>query len=108
MTQSRHQGNIDFPENGSWSWFEISILKCNGYPKERNGKPLTWRSHENSVDSTRLSRYIQHFDTHHEIWRELRDGDSLGVFGCARQPGWMCVGREAKLVLHLFDGNYVD
>ena len=117
-TKSKHQGYVEFPENGSWSWFEVGILsKDKGYGSEaerirtkqsEDGETLlTFKSHENKVHDRGYVQYTNHFGAHHPIWEELREGDSLGIFGCVRQPGWACRGREAVLELYYFDGDCV-
>ena len=124
-TKSRHQGFVDFPENGSWSWFEVAILsEGKGYGPEieriRSDDEglMTYKSHDNRVTvdedlegldlrDHNYSSYTGNFGTHHPIWGKLREGDSLGVFGCVRQPNWKCLGRAARLELYHFDGDCV-
>ena len=110
-TKSKHQGYVEFPENGSWSWFEVGILsKDKGYGSEaerirtkqsEDGETLlTFKSHENKVHDRGYVQYTNHFGAHHPIWEELREGDSLGIFGCGEVRDQF-EGREYVILVSL-------
>lgn len=60
VTKSRDQGWVSRPEDGSWSWFELSIFPNSKTNVARNmdNTPLSWRSHNNQMASrsTRTER----------------------------------------------------
>ncbi|KAL5513902.1 hypothetical protein ACEPAG_2663 [Sanghuangporus baumii] len=110
-TVSHHQGWVEFPDRGSWSWFELAIVSANAQVdsngqvaydsvKKAGSKVLAWLSHSHPVDQNGTFETFEHrFPDNHEIWRHLQVGDRLAVFGCAQYPNWRCHGRDVELKL---------
>ncbi|KAG5643272.1 hypothetical protein DXG03_001239 [Asterophora parasitica] len=103
-TKSRDQGFVDFPDAGSWSWFEIVVLESPeaSEPKVKDGLALVWLSHENKLGEedyeTQLGPVL---DENHDIFSGLEAGNALGVRVCARFPGWENHASQGRLVLKI-------
>lgn len=124
FTYCEHQGWVSMPGHGSWSWFELAILKnaasnqssepgviaqtseSSGLERikvREDGQPLRWVSHRIPVPQkkpTHLDGPL--FDTEHELFTFLEVGDSVGVFACAQFGAWRCKGLEGVLKLEKF------
>ncbi|KAL5480183.1 hypothetical protein ACEPAI_1453 [Sanghuangporus weigelae] len=108
-TVSHHQGWVDFPDKGSWSWFELAIVSASAQVdsngnvaydsvKKAGDKTLAWLSHSHPVDQKGTFETFEHsFPYNHEIWKHLKVGDRLAVFGCAQYPRWSCTGCDVEL-----------
>lgn len=109
-TESRHQGWVSLPDQGSWSYFSLAILSPGGtgdvgmdrVRMREDGGQMMWTSHHNPVESRDWAFRSRTFDAQHEIWSLLRPGDSIGLVACAQFPGWRCEGREADITLNRF------
>ena len=105
VTLSRDQGWCNDPSQGSWSWFEVVILAPAGDDKQTvaikkgsDGKDLVWTSHKNPVASDAFAwRKGERFESDHEIWRQLAEGDSIGVRVCAQYGKWGNTAKEGIL-----------
>ncbi|KAH6893795.1 acyl transferase/acyl hydrolase/lysophospholipase [Coprinopsis sp. MPI-PUGE-AT-0042] len=99
-TDSSDQGDVGDMQAGSWTWFELVILRgdsTSDEPKYKDGKELAWRSHSNRLaDPT--------FTTQ-------RDGDSPSItrhfgaiFNCRSEllanleASWGRFGRSARVL----------
>lgn len=121
MTMSKDQGRL-MNETGSWSWFEVGIVKGDYRPikgdicvtleedvsaKERlttkldpRRMPLRWVSHNNTISGHRFSSCMGvEFGPQHPIFRLMEPGDRLGVWMCARHNGWACKAQSASLIV---------
>jgi len=95
-TSSHDQGWAT--HNGSWSWFDVSVVSPNGRVKNRpNGEPLTWKSHSNLVASEAPVALAGTFEVDHEIWRNLANGDRIAVSIAAQFGGWANHAKEGTL-----------
>ena len=81
-TTAHDQGGVDFPEVGSWSWFDVMILESRDSttPKVKNGRSLVWESHRNEVmakktdfdpEKSYMPRSGVRFDKNHELLNSL-------------------------------------
>ena len=103
--ESHDQGWCSDPSQGSWSWFEVVILAPPGddgqtavIKKGSDGRDLVWTSHTNPLRSDGFAwRKGKRFESDHEIWRQLAEGDSIGVRVCAQYPGWKNTAKEGVL-----------
>lgn len=69
-----------------------SSINANDYDGEARLNPITrepllWVSHHNAHEELHLHEGIV-FDHDHEIWHDLKEGDTLGVWMCGRYSGW--------------------
>lgn len=74
-TNSHDQGAFDFPEAGSFSWFDLMILESADAttPKVVNGRTLVWSSHHNSLDAKGVDWLYRGkiFDKSHEMLQSI-------------------------------------
>ncbi|KDQ12094.1 hypothetical protein BOTBODRAFT_56964 [Botryobasidium botryosum FD-172 SS1] len=95
-TSSHDQGWAT--HDGSWSWFDISILTPDDQVKVRHdGGECLWKSHSNRVASQHPVDLSSTFDLDHEIWKNLEEGDRIAVSVVAQYGGWANHAREGKL-----------
>ncbi|KAF9487998.1 FabD/lysophospholipase-like protein [Pleurotus eryngii] len=91
QTTAHDQGYASFPDQGSWSWFDVAILESpeSNAPLVRDGLTCLWRSHSNIIgfgqDTTTAGEI---FDKEDDLFRVLQPGDVLAVIVCARFLGW--------------------
>jgi hypothetical protein len=74
FTTAHHQGGIDHPEEGLWSWFDVVVLNSpdSKSPKVKDGRELIWLSHEIPTDHDGYTG--QHgvmFDRKHDLLNSL-------------------------------------
>ncbi|KAF7433810.1 hypothetical protein PC9H_005776 [Pleurotus ostreatus] len=104
QTTARDQGYVSFPDEGSWSWFDIAILASpeSTTPLVRGGLTCLWRSHCNVIgygkDTTTVGEV---FDKEDDLFKVLQPGDVLAVMVCARFPGWENNATSASLEFRL-------
>ena len=102
VTLSRDQGWCGDPSSGSWSWFEIVILRGDSQQVVKKsavgGKDLVWISHHNPIASKQYS-WLEGsiFGSDHELWKHLAEGDRIAVRACAQYGGWCCSAMEGFL-----------
>jgi hypothetical protein len=108
-TYSHDQGWCSNPSAGSWSWFELVILSPQGdddvlsRKKGADGNDLVWHSHSNPVASREFSGVEgSRFESDHDIWKHLKEGDRIGVNVCAQFFGWENIAREGILKVEEF------
>ena len=104
VTYSQDQGWADFPDQGSWSWFDVCIADAAFHVRTReDGSRLQWTSHCNPITSEELGeRRGKLFSPQHEIWSYLMEGDLILVKACARFPGWANYASRGDLFIWKF------
>ncbi|CAE6486199.1 unnamed protein product [Rhizoctonia solani] len=102
VTMSRHQGWVSDRDAGSWSWFEFCITGPTDQSTTRaavkcrpNGDEMSWYCLEHPVDHETADiqdEFAEHkssvFDSDHELWTQIEEGDVLQVVMKARFGGW--------------------
>ncbi|KAF7976548.1 hypothetical protein HWV62_6199 [Athelia sp. TMB] len=112
FTKAHDQGGVDFPELGSWSWFDVLILEsCDSTtPKVKNGRSLVWASHRNETvtedtDVDPEESYLPCpgaiFDKDHELLNSLDVGNVIAVRVCAQFKGWENHAQSGRLVIRM-------
>ncbi len=77
QTTARDQGYASFPDQGSWSWFDVAILESpeSTTPLVRDGLTCLWRSHCNvfgfGQDTTTAGEI---FDKEDDLFKVLQVG----------------------------------
>ena len=127
VTNSTHQGWVSLPDQGSWSWWDLGVVRGS----VGTGTPLcSFVSHRHGVHDYRNQEHLvllgRNFMMDHELWTSydqqynetsestlvassmdtdggaVWDGDRIAVYGCAQYPGWMCRGAWAKLEFEVY------
>ncbi|KAF8742943.1 hypothetical protein RHS02_02522, partial [Rhizoctonia solani] len=103
VTMSRHQGWVGDRNAGSWSWFEVRVAQpvdkedTNRLEVKRHldGSEMSWCSHAHPVDqetAQQQENFAEHkglvFDSDHELWDEVGEGDVLQVVMKVQFGGW--------------------
>ena len=135
IMNSSHQWWVSLPDQGSWSWWELGVVRGS----IGNGILLrSFVSLRHGVHDHRNQEHLvlhgQNFKMDHELWTgydpqynetsestlvapsmdmdggPVRDGDRIVVYSCAQYPGWVCRGAWAKLEFEVYwepwnDGN---
>ena len=70
-TNAHNQGTAENPESGTWTWFDIVVLKSpsDTTPKTlKDGRSLVWMSHTTDINQSEdVFRDGLVFDRHHEL-----------------------------------------
>ena len=127
VTNSTHQGWVSLPDQGSWSWWDLGVVRGS----IGTGTSLrSFVSHRHGVHDYRNQEHLillgQNFTMDHELWTgydpqydetskstlvapsmdtdggAVRDGDRIAVYGCAQYPGWMYRGAWVKLEFEVY------
>ncbi|GJJ13002.1 hypothetical protein Clacol_007251 [Clathrus columnatus] len=115
-TNSHDQGWYNYPDSGSWTWFEVALVEHDASGNLRvkvrrsiendssagdintpeiattllnDAQPLSWISHRNRQGS--VSFIVQEgieFGPDHEIWQHISEGDQILVRACAKYGSW--------------------
>ncbi|KDQ58488.1 hypothetical protein JAAARDRAFT_78212 [Jaapia argillacea MUCL 33604] len=106
-TNARDQGWATHPDQGLWSWFELAILPkgfntgdavpVDKIKKAKDGSPLTFISHRLPLSSTYEDQTGMLFEKDHELFKNLADGDVIGVLACAQFAAWKCDARSGNM-----------
>ncbi|ELU45346.1 hypothetical protein AG1IA_00629 [Rhizoctonia solani AG-1 IA] len=107
VTMSRHQGWVGdrnvTKKAGSWSWFEVRVAQPvdkgdtnrSEVKRHLDGSEMSWRSHAHPVDqetAQQQGNFAEHkglvFDSDHELWDEVGEGDVLQVVMKVQFRGW--------------------
>ncbi|CAE6422266.1 unnamed protein product [Rhizoctonia solani] len=111
ITMSHHQGWIDNPHAGSWSWFELRIARpvsedASKFEVKRRpgGDEASWWSHSHPVEqeiAIKEQEFLEHkgfvFGPGDELWDEIEEGDVLQVMLKAQFSGWSNVASDGAL-----------
>ncbi|KIK65149.1 hypothetical protein GYMLUDRAFT_258629 [Collybiopsis luxurians FD-317 M1] len=100
-TDSRAQVQQDGHGAGNWTWFEIAILPnedATEPKKDKHGKEMAWRSHNNQLGNRATRHYGVIFDRRSELLANFEVGDVLAVRVCARFPGWTNIATEGYIM----------
>ncbi|KDN49271.1 hypothetical protein RSAG8_01973, partial [Rhizoctonia solani AG-8 WAC10335] len=133
VTMSHHQGWVSDRNAGSWSWFEFQVARptdqdatCATAKLRPNGDEISWRCLAHPVDrksAKRQNGFAEHkgsvFDSDHELWTQIEEGDVLQVVMKARFGGWSNTASDGILrigtwwepsieMLRLMDKNHSD
>ncbi|GAB1519549.1 hypothetical protein RhiTH_002617 [Rhizoctonia solani] len=88
---------------GSWSWFEVRVAQPvdkgdtnrSEVKRHLDGSEMSWRSHAHPVDqetAQQQGNFAEHkglvFDSDHELWDEVGEGDVLQVVMKVQFRGW--------------------
>lgn len=86
------------PAISNKSGFEVCVKR------REDGSELSWESHQNPCEQKEpFNWYVgKEFDSSHELWRYLKHGDFLAVFGVAIYRFWQCNGLQAYLLFDTF------
>jgi hypothetical protein len=100
---------------GSWSWFELQLARPTNEDSDidrvevklrANQDKASWRSHSHPVDretAAQQGRFAEHrgtvFDSDHELWEEVKEGDVLQVVAKARFGGWANAASDGMLII---------
>ncbi|CEL63025.1 Cyanovirin-N homolog OS=Neurospora crassa (strain ATCC 24698 / 74-OR23-1A / CBS 708,71 / DSM 1257 / FGSC 987) GN=NCU05495 PE=1 SV=2 [Rhizoctonia solani AG-1 IB] len=90
ITDSHDQGWADYPDIGWRSWFSLRIVRPDEHSLTRSvDREREWKSHSNRIadHTTRHYRGLL-FDSSHEIWAHLSEGDRLEVMVHTQFRGW--------------------
>ncbi|KAF7976534.1 hypothetical protein HWV62_6170 [Athelia sp. TMB] len=115
FTMAHNQGDVEFPEAGSWSWFDVMILNSreDTTPKVKNGRCLVWLSHSNPLttapegsdsepeEKSNVPRSGFIFDKDHELLCLLEPGNVIAVRVCAQFSGWENHAHSGRLVVRM-------
>ena len=105
-TNSHDQGWASDPNAGSWTWFELSIIRQDPQSgewfevleqAETNSEPYRFVSHHNLVAQGEPQDLTGTFEADHEIFKLLQPNDRVVVSACARFGGWGNTGLSARL-----------
>lgn len=124
--RSRDQGWSSNPDEGSWSWFEASLVQLPstdedeqeqfddaaewtgsyewiGEWMERQGERLQnqprYKIHTNKHASTEVEQYTIELTDEHELVQRVEEGDSVVLWACAWFPGSENRVYEAKITV---------
>ncbi|KZV63726.1 hypothetical protein PENSPDRAFT_200953 [Peniophora sp. CONT] len=91
LTIGKDQGWANYPEHGSYSWYEVRIGRLNG----GSAPAARWRSHYNELCGRAFARSAGPLHpVHVEEWGA---DDVIGVWACAQFRGWSNTGEAAEL-----------
>jgi len=80
-TRSHDQGWVTSPDDGAWSWFELSIMpnaNSTEIKKDKDGLELSWRSHVNRLAKDTYARYFGYeFDQNSKLFQSLQVRESF-------------------------------
>ncbi|CAE6474973.1 unnamed protein product [Rhizoctonia solani] len=106
VTMSHHQGWVSDRDGGSWSWFEFQVATDQGdvpalVKRQSNGDEISWCCLEHPVDRETAEvqgDFAKHegsiFDSDHELWTQIEEGDVLQVVMKAQFGGWSNVASD--------------
>ncbi|QRW17423.1 cyanovirin-N [Rhizoctonia solani] len=99
ITESHDQGWADRRDIWWRSWFSLRISGRDEHSLNRNvDREREWKSHSNQLaDYTTRRLYGLLFDSSHEIWKYLDEGDRLEVMVHAQFRGWENHGERGIL-----------
>ncbi|KAI0311486.1 hypothetical protein OF83DRAFT_755571 [Amylostereum chailletii] len=87
ITISSDQGWASYPEHGSYSWFDIGLLR----PSSDGNQEVCWRtSHHNQLakkESVRREGSVITMED--KMWDNVKVGDVIAVRVCAQFGGWV-------------------
>ncbi|KAH7327578.1 hypothetical protein B0J17DRAFT_561054, partial [Rhizoctonia solani] len=91
ITHSHDQGWTTDPKTSSYSWFSIRVIRADDHSLtgSMENQDIEWKSHSNAVASKDTERHEgKIFDSNHEVWTHLGEGDYLEVTANAQYGGW--------------------
>ncbi|KAH7343208.1 hypothetical protein B0J17DRAFT_713405 [Rhizoctonia solani] len=128
VTMSHHQGWVGDRNAGSWSWFELQLARPTeqGVKRRPDGGDMSWCCLTHPVDEETAGAqgdFSEHngskFDSNHELWDLIEEGDVLQVVMKAQFGGWSNTASDGVLrvstwwepsfdMLELMDRNNSD
>ncbi|CAE6530240.1 unnamed protein product [Rhizoctonia solani] len=109
ITMSHHQGWVGDRNAGSWSWFELQLARPIGHMEVKrrpDGGEMSWCCLEHPVDEETAhgqGDFAEHkgsaFDSNHELWNLIEEGDVLQVVMKAQFGGWSNTASDGILII---------
>ena len=99
--RSKVQGWCSDWSGGSWTWFE-AVLCGDVNSNDRAGKYLLQRNEQAGKEMKGYHIELRKTEQH-ELFRNLRVGDRIGLVECAAFPGWVNYVESARLQLWMVD-----
>ncbi|CAE6454059.1 unnamed protein product [Rhizoctonia solani] len=101
ITHSHDQGWADYSDIGWRSWFSLRIIRPDEHRLTRSvDREREWKSHSNRIADYTTRRYRGlFFDSSHEVWAHLGEGDRLEVMVHSQFRGWENHAEQGTLLV---------